>query len=211
MKLVISAVALMMLAAVACGASAAVERHITGDAAPTANVQGQAVEDGVQVAALTLRVAQLEARLEFLQWTEYEVISVVKRELEASLSACGSQHSHSDGYRSTVQGCVSQSQYASDPVLRAIVIDTDTGGPGYFNTLLNIIGRGILEEGDWSAVREPDSFRWSVTGTREWADGRRYVNFYVYERTGLVDGIARTAEQIMEDFLKELAERNAVR
>ena len=209
MKLVISAVALMML--VACGASAAVERHITGDAAPTANVQGQAVEDGVQVAALTLRVAQLEAQLDFLQWTEYEVISVVKRELEASLSACGSQHSHSDGYPSTARGCVSRSQYASDPVLRAIVIDTDTGGPSRFNTLLNIIGRGILEEGDWSAVREPDSFRWSVTGTREWADGRRYVNFYVYELTGLIEGTGPTAEQIMEDALRELERRNAVR
>ena len=203
MKLRIGLVVAFITLLVACGASAAVERHIGGDSEDP----GKAVEDQSQVDALTLRVAELEARLDFLRWTEYKAISVVKRELEARLSACGSQHSHSDGYISTARGCVSRSQYASDPVLRAIVIDTDTGGPSYFNTLLNIIGRGILEEGDWSAQREPDSFRWSVTGTREWVDGRRYLNFYVYELTGLVEGVARTPEQILDDVVRGLERR----
>ena len=65
----------------------------------------------------------------------------------------------------------------------------------------------MLENSEWYGVHEAENLRWRVVGVTQRADSPSYLNFYAYERTGLVEGVARTAEQIFEDALRE-SERN---
>ena len=193
MKLATLAVAaLVLLALVACGSSAAAGDTLGG---ATSKVNTQVVADGEQVAALAQRVVELEARLAEPWWTEQDAIAVVQEKLNEAATYCARTGS---GGSSTA--CL---RYLDD-----LMKGMTTSVPAF---LASTAAKAFSQDGEWSAIYEVDSLRWRVVRISQGSDGSSRVAFYAYERTGLVEGTVLTAEQLNEDHLRELERRNAVR
>ena len=150
-------------------------------------------------------LAESVAVLNGLRWTEADAIAVVQEELREAVHDCGSGHSHSASTKyafdgevmvGSAEGCVGRGDYQAIPVLTAFLwLDRF---PGF---LLPTLGRIAVEEGVWSATHEPENLRWRVTVMHESSSSS--LNFYVYERTGLVEGTGPTAEEMHNDAPRE--------
>ena len=143
-----------------------------------------------EVEALRQRVNDLEVRL---RWTETDAIEVVREILSVASIAC----------RTNNTTC---RQYISN-LLRG-------GHEGTLPFLLPTATGMCLKRSEWSAVRESLRSRWLVTSANPSADGTHYQDFYVYERTGLVEAALdippsarRTSEQIGDDRIRKVSER----
>ena len=148
------------------------------------------------VEALAAKVATLEARLDAFRWTEDDAIEVVKRSLNEKVKDCGEQHTHS--LESSILGtgraesCIDLANLRADPILSAIKVNV----PGLF---ISSFIRRIQDDLEWTATYEAFAHRWRV-----WGDGEStLLRFLVSERTGLVEADTRTAEQLLDDILKE--------
>lgn len=148
----------LALALVACGTAA--EPQVT--AVP------EQVSGGATTNTNNARIADLEAQLAALRWTEEDAISVAQNKLREKVRYCQSNY------------C----DYRKDPVMRALGVK---GRPaGFFDFALSL-AKSNLEHGKWTAVYEPDSLRWLVIAT---GGDSPPMTSYAYERTGLVEGIA---------------------
>ena len=170
---------LAMLLVVACGSIVA-ESKQSAPAPIGAVVEAQ---DAVDVEALRQRVAELETRLEEPQWTEADAIAVAQDKLSAAERNCRANKT------------LSCRQYLS-----SLIKGMTPGTPG---PLANAAVRVLLKGGKWSAVRKDASNRWLVIVVRYFSDGSSFVPFYVYERTGLVEGTVLTTQKVHDDFPRE--------
>ena len=69
--------------------------------------------------------------------------------------------------------------------------------PGFLaSSLLGV----MVEQSEWSAFYDSGNFRWRVFAVRPYQSDPSYLNFHVYEKTGLVEGAARKLEEIVEDL-----------
>ena len=161
------AIGLGMLLVVACGSIAA-ESKQSEPAAVGEVVQAQDTGD---VEALLQRVADLEARLDSLRWTEADVIAIARQKVWEDLRNCPS-----DTTRSGLGPC---DLYLAD-LMKGLTPTASAFGR-------HSLSRVILTRGKWFAVYEPENIRWRVTVVVQDSSGYR-LPFYVYERTGLVEG-----------------------
>lgn len=150
----------------------------------------QKPQDIEELAVLGVNIAELESRLDALHWTEADAIRIVQSRLGEHVRAC----TRVDGGPIPNNCWYDGSQYGKG-------LSSDYGRTGSRSTgLLRI----LLERGGWSAFRDSEDFRWRVLLLVQQPDGPISANFHVYEKTGLVEGAARTAEQIIDDLLREL-------
>ena len=116
---------------------------------------------------------ELVARLNALHWTEQDAIAVVQYQLAASLVHCSDPQGYPLGSCSTT----------FDPVYRAL------SNPSVPPLWRHFVAKNITQgAGQWSAVYEPSFLRWRVVATLVMQEVTPRVVFYVYERTGLVEG-----------------------
>jgi hypothetical protein len=143
-----------------------------------------------------LRVSELEARLEGLRWTEEEAIAVVQREISDRLVAC-EEHSHDvqDGrgtFGMRVDGLGTGESggcaYHEDIVLRGTGFRTTNFGINLGGSITEVL---LESPGSWTAVYESRFHRWRVEAL---APDIPTMSFHVYERTGLVVGVAPTGQ-----------------
>jgi hypothetical protein len=104
------------------------------------------------------------------EWTEQEAIAVVQYKLSERLEAC------------EIRNCIA----SQDPVLIALGIK-GRPRPSFGVNLGFYTAKVLLEQGDWTAVYEPDSLRWRVQVI---GSELKPLIFYAYERTSLVQGVA---------------------
>jgi hypothetical protein len=152
--------------------------------------------DQPEVEALEARVEELEARLEGLRWTEEEAIAVVQREISDRLVAC-QEHSHDvqDGrgtFGMRVDGLGTGESggcaYHEDIVLRGTGFRTTNFGINLGGSITEVL---LESPGSWTAVYESRFHRWRVEAL---APDIPTMSFHVYERTGLVVGVAPTGQ-----------------
>ena len=159
------AVVLAVIMTVGCSAAAAPAVEQSGPA-PAWEAVGA---DG-PVEALEARVEELEARLEGLRGTEEEAIAVVQYRVWARVWDCDAHSRHEDA-----RGCYPR----QDSILQV----TPEGFLGPY------LVKVMLQQGEWSAKYEPDSYRWRIEASGQ--DVQPLV-FHAYEKTGLVVGVPST-------------------
>ncbi len=157
----------LMVVLMACGAPAAAE-SMRSAPVPMEVVQAQGKGD---LETLRQRVTELEARLDGLRWTEVDVIAIARQKVWEDLRNCPS-----DTTRSGLGPC--------DLYLADLMKGLTPTASGFGRHSLS---RLILTRGKWFAVYEPENIRWRVTVVVQDSSGYR-LPFYVYERTGLVEG-----------------------
>ena len=162
----------LVLFVVACGPSAA------GNQA--SEVDGPVNREG------TTTVVQTVASQAESWWTEQDAIAVVEDALKEEMQECGSRHRHQlDSFEGKYVGAAEDCFFITDgSAMQAF--------SGWGDLVRRVMIRSMLERSDWSVIYEPENKRWHVTGERQFEIPDLTtvtISFYVYERTGLVEGI----------------------
>ena len=169
----------MALASIACGAAADTgEIPVPIDtpmAVPQADSPIEEARLDAEDLSLIRQVEELEAQLKELRWTEQDAITLVKSKINERVREC------------RYTDCV----IPLDPLLKSFQSGRSLGGNRLGLSLIN----SVMKHGTWLAIYESASVRWRVEARMVWnpqdsLEPSTYA-FYAYEKTGILEGVAR--------------------